>query len=169
MILDIDSSIRELRRHVAKLTATIDRPIARRNARKRVLASLRKIRTLIDDAYPAIVNRSEPRTRRSPAERIKALEKAGWVRVGNISEGYAVAGVPVKVIKWRTIEESESPRTYVKGKGWVSGVTKTKITHVVRLVPRWAFVIGPDKPFELRAAKRSMKLRKVALVVEALR
>lgn len=166
----LEFEYRNLRRMIIKLDGTADRPIARRNARKRVLASLRKLRAAVDTSYPAIVNRSEPRVRKSPAERIRALEKAGWIRHSATSLGaYAAAGVPVKHIKWKVVTESQSPGTYVKGKGWVHGTTKNTVTHEVHLIPRWAKVIGPDKPTELRAAKKSMKLRKAALVVEALR
>ena len=166
----LDFEYRNLRRVIMKLDGTADRPIARRNGRRRVLASLRKLRAAIDTTYPAIVNRSEPRTRKSPAERIRALEKAGWVRHGASSLGaYAAAGVPIKHIKWKVVTESKSPATYVKRKGWVHGTTKNTVTHEVHLIPTWAKAIGPDKPTELRAAKKSIRLRKAALVVEALR
>ena len=166
----IDFEYRNLRRVIVKLDGTADRPIARRNGRRRVLASLRKLRAAIDMTYPAIVNRSEPRARKSPAERIRVLEKAGWIRHASINLGaYAAAGVPIKHFKWKVVTESQSPGTYVKGKGWVHGTTKNTVTHEVNMIPRWAKVIGHDKPTELRAAKKSMKLRKAALVVEALR
>lgn len=166
----LDFEYRNLRRVLMKLDGTEGRKLARRNARTRVLASLRKIRTALDTSYPAIVNRSEPRARRSPAERIRELEKAGWVRHGTSSLGaYAAAGVPIKHIKCKVETRSASPATYVARKGWVSGHTTNTVTHEVHLIPRWALVIGPDKPTELRAAKKSVKLRKAALVVEGLR
>lgn len=166
---DIDFEYRKLRRMIARLDGTEDRMIARRNARTRVLASLRKLRAAIDMTYPAIVNRSEPRARKSPAERIRALEKAGWVRHASINLGaYAAAGVPIKHFKWKVVTESQSPGTYVKGKGWVSGTTKNTVVHEVHMIPAWAKAIGLH-PTELRAAKKSVKLRKAALVVEALR
>lgn len=168
MTLDIDSTIRVFHRLVAKLPATADRPIARRNARKRVLASLWKLRALVDEAYPAIVNRSEPRTRRSPQERAKALERAGWVRTSAAGH-YAAAGVPIKRVAWTEVHESQSPPSYVARKGWVRGTTRSVVKHEALFIPKWASVIGHDKPTELRAAKKSMKLRKAALVVEALR
>lgn len=165
----LDFEYRNLRRTLIKLDGTADRPRARKNARTRVLASLRKLRAAVDTTYPAIVERSAPRERRSPQARIKALEKAGWVQIKGGFGGYAVAGVRVRRIAWNETQTSTSPATYVKRKGWVSGTTSHIVGHAVYLVPAWADIIGPDKPTELRAAKKSMKLRKVALVVEALR
>lgn len=166
----LDFEYRNLRRALIKLDATEGRRLARRNARTRVLTSLRKLRAAVDTSYPAIVERSAPRERKSPEQRIKALEKAGWIRHSTTSLGaYAAAGVPIKHIKWNVVSESQSPATYVKRKGWVSGTTKNTVMHEVHLIPRWAKVIGFDKPTELRAAKKSVKLRKAALVVEALR
>jgi hypothetical protein len=165
----LDKSLKTLRHTLRKLYLTAnDRPIARRNARRRVLAALRKMREVVDESFPAIVERSAPRVRKSPEQRVKALQAAGWVRVSSIADGYAVTGVPAKVIKWREVQELSTPPTYVKRKGWVNGATKTTITHVVRLIPAWAAAIGPDKPSELRAAKKSITLRKAALVAEAL-
>lgn len=167
----LDKRLRTLKGSLRKLYLTTqDRPIARRNARRRVLSALRLMRTTVDEHFPAIVERSAPRERKSPEQRIKALEKAGWIRHSTTSLGaYAAAGVPIKHFKWKVVTESQSPGTYVKGKGWVHGTTKNTVTHEVHLIPRWAYVIGPDKPTELRAAKKSMKLRKAALVVEGLR
>lgn len=167
----LDFEYRNLRRALIKLDGTEGRKLARRNARTRVLTSLRKLRAAVDTSYPAIVERSAPRERKSPEQRIKALEKAGWVRRPEASQlvAYAAAGVPIKRLRWKVVTESASPATYVKRKGWVTGKTKNTVTHEVRMIPAWAAAIGPDKPTELRAAKKSMKLRKVALVVEGLR
>lgn len=166
----LDFEYRNLRRVLIKLDGTEGRKLARRNARTRVLTSLRKLRAAVDTSYPAIVERSAPRERKSPKQRIEMLEKAGWIRHSTTSLGaYAAAGVPIKHFKWKVVTESASPPTYVKGKGWVTGTTKNTVTHEVHMIPRWAKVIGPDKPTELRAAKKSMKVRKAALVVEGLR
>lgn len=165
---EFDDALRLLRNAFLKLSGTTDRPIARRNARTNVLRALRRARTVLDTNYPAIINRSAPRTRRTPQERLRALEKAGWVQVQSGFVGYAAAGVPCRRISWKETQTSTSPATYVKRKGWVSGKTERTIAHNTFLVPSWAHVIGPDKPTELRAAKKSRLIQKATLVAEAL-
>lgn len=167
-IADIDDALRALRNACVSLTSTADRPIARRNARKKVLGTLRKIRAVVDEQFPAIVNRSAPRLRRTPKEREKALERAGWVRT-SMAGHFAAAGVPVKRVAWKEVVVSTSPATYVKRKGWVSGATSHTVKHESLFIPRWAKVIGPHKPTELRAVKKSRTLQKATLVTEALR
>jgi hypothetical protein len=165
-----DKSLTTLRRTLRKLYLTAsDRPIARRNARRRVLTALRKMREVVDESFPAIVERAAPRARKTGKARIAALEKAGWVQeTPHGATVFAAAGVPIKHVKWKTPAVVFEERKYVQRKGWVQKQRARAVRHEVFLIPAWAAAIGPDKPSELRAAKKSITLRKAALVAEAL-
>jgi hypothetical protein len=137
-----DELLRQLRRDLAKLDGTEERPIARRNARRRVLGSLRRIRAYVDESFPAIVDRTG--TKRLTVEgRVKRLERAGWTYMGQIPWATicATVGVPAK------------PHPSGNGQGiWIPG---------------WARAIGPD-PSKLRAAVKSVTIRRAALATQAL-
>lgn len=167
----LDKSLKTLRRTLCKLyLTTSDRPIARRNARRRVLTALRKMREVVDESFPAIVERAAPKAKKTGEKRVEALEKAGWVRQGSIAAArFAGAGVPVKHVKWKTTAIVAGERKYIPRKGWVQDQHTRGDNHEAILVPAWAAAIGPDKPSELRAAKKSVTLRKAALVAEALK
>ena len=166
----LNKSLKTLRRTLRKLyLTTSDRPIARRNARRRVLTALRKMREVVDESFPAIVERSAPKARKTGEARVEALEKAGWVRQGSIAAArFAGAGVPVKHVKWKTRAIVAGERKYVPRKGWVTKQSTRVDNHETAFVPAWAHAIGPDKPSALRAAKKSVTLRKAALVAGAL-
>lgn len=137
-----DELLRQLRRDLAKLDGTTDRPIARRNARRRVLGSLRRIRAAVDESFPAIINRTG--TKRLTVDgRIRRLERAGWkyVNPSPWAPICATTGVPAK------------PHPSGQGQGLY--------------VPGWAVAIGPD-PTKLKAAVRSVTIRRAALATQAL-
>lgn len=167
----LDKRLRTLKASLRKLyLAGPDRPIARRNARRRVLSALRLMRATVDECFPAIVERTEPRARKTGDKRVKELEKAGWVEEqASVATRFAAAGVPVKHVKWKTTATVLGERKYVPGKGWVQDQHERVDHHDVFLVPEWAAAIGHDKPTALRAAKKSITLRKAALSAEGLR
>ncbi len=139
----VDQAVRELQRALGTLPGTTDRPIARRNARARTLAALRKIRGAVDTAYPAIVKRGGY-TRLTVQGRLLRLLRAGWVIASDVHTiaRYAAAGVPMRAHPG---------------------------TNNMMLVPRWAWSIGSGETVKLRAAKKSRKLRLAAIVEAGLR
>ena len=140
-----DKQLKKLRASLLKLDGTADRPIARRNARKRVLGALRSIRGAVDTLYPAIVSR-EGTKRLTPEGRLKRLRR-DWISIssGGVA-GFAACGIPVK----RVMEgvEQNLPIFYV---------------------PRWAHHIGTNEPSKLRRAKKDITYRRALLVEIALR
>lgn len=145
----IEKRLRQLRTQIGKLAPTEGRPIARRNARTRVLAALRAVRKQIDEEYPAIIVRGEVRRLKTWQGRVARLEAKGYVCVYSDTaiREYAIAGVPI-----RSVTVTESPY----------GDT---IRH---FVPRWAKAIGSTRPLELRAVKKSVALQHAALAAQAL-
>lgn len=166
----IDIKLNTLRRELNKLEATSDeKPISRRNARKRVLAAMRALRAQVDDSFPAIVKSREGITRRTPEKRIKALKRDLWREVQAHDAGrFAALGIQVKRVAWTTESTIHKERNFVPGKGWVYPKPTTVTQQHERLfVPAWAFAIGFD-PARLREAKKSVKARSAAIVAEAL-
>lgn len=143
MTKKLDQAVRDLRRVLHKLDGTADRPIARRNARARVLGTLRKIRGAVDTAYPAIVKRGGY-THLTVRGRLQRLLRAGWVIKNSTAAVavYAGEGVPVR---------------------------KHPGTSGAMLVPGWANAIGLDDRAKLRAAVKSRKLQLAVLSEAALR
>ncbi len=138
-------TVHELERALKTLDGTEGRPIARRNARKRVLAELRKIRAAVDKEYPAIVSRKGVK-RLTVEGRIARLKQAGWVGVVHArAVEYAIEGVPI-----RTVQGS----LFARGVGG--------------FVPTWAYAIGLAERAELRQAVKSRKHRLAALAAHAL-
>lgn len=137
-----DGLLRKLERDLRHLPSTDARPIARRNARRRVLGSLRRIRAAVDESFPPIVNRTG--TKRLTVEgRVKRLERAGWKYVGASPWApiCAIVGVPAK--------------PHPSGSG--TGI----------FIPGWAVAIGPD-PTKLRPAVKSVTIRRAALAASML-
>ena len=169
--MTFDKHIRRISRELRSLEATTDdRPRARRNARRRVLAAMRALRGAVDEAYPAIIASREGVTHRPPEVRIKALKKALWRIVGVDDAGrFAALGVPVKRVAWTTYEQrATGQRVYVNGVGWKEPKMETVADeHEVLLVPGWAFAIGFDAA-RLREAKKSRKIKNAAVTAEAL-
>jgi hypothetical protein len=132
----------KLRRSLARLPATADRPIARRNARKLVLSALRIIRAKLDREFPAIVVTRATRRSSDPRARERRLLHAGWRRADELAGEYAAAGVPVRAVP---VQNGNAL--------WIPG---------------WAAAIGPN-PTKLRAAKRSVTLQRAALAAALLK
>jgi hypothetical protein len=136
----IDKLLKQLRRAYVKLPATADRPVARRNARARVLAQLRKMRALIDEEFPAIIKRGKVKRLKTPEGRQERIERAGWVFESSADAvvHYAAAGVPVRR---------------------VAGCA---------YIPEWARAIGPLHPSALRAAKKNRQLQRARVAAATL-
>lgn len=149
-----DDHLQRLRRELRKLEAT-ESPIARRNARRRVLTAMNGLRSVVDKSYPPIIDRTGVVRLKTFAGRLARAKKAGWTEVAGSSEAgyYAAAGVAVKKLE-HTDDGDE--RRGVAGQ-----------YHAAWLIPKWAKAIGND-PTRLRAAKKSRKLRAAALVDQAL-
>lgn len=144
-----DKQLKKLRASLLKLDGTSDRPIARRNARKRVLGALRSIRGAVDTLYPAIVSR-EGTKRLTPEGRLKRLRR-DWISISSGQAGpYAACGIPVKRIMEGGANDGTEP-------------------FPVFYVPRWAHHIGYDAPSKLKRAKKDIVYRRALLVEIALR
>jgi len=137
---------KKLQRAIKRLDGTEDRPRARRNARRRVLAALRAVRAQVDREYPALSVAKAPRKKG-----LKAVESSTAV---------------VKVMRargWGIVYEAhEDASSYA-----VHGIRVRKVRDML-FVPAWAKAIGLDKPAELRAALKSVKLRRAAVAAQAL-
>lgn len=135
----IGKLIRQLEREVARLPATDGRKIARRNARKRVLGQLRRIRAAVDQQWPAIVEPARRNTLTTHRGKLKRAERRGLVRVTEGRAGeFALLGVRV---------------TQYAGCMWV---------------PQWAVKIQDYRPEKLAAAVKMPKLRNAILAERCL-
>jgi len=127
------------------LDGTEGRPIARRNARRRVLGALRKVRAVVDEKAPAIIMRGKVTRLKTTKGRIARLEARGWISIAAAMAGALAAhGVSVR----RVVDE--------QGHG-----------HL--FVPTWAHEIGAVDGAKLREALKSVKLRRAVLAEKALR
>lgn len=148
-----DKHTKRIARELRKLEGT-ETPIARRNARKRVLTAMRGLRNVIDEAFPPIVDRTGVTRLKTFAGRLARLKKAGWVEIDGSNGGFwATAGVTVK--RLTHVDDGDAARN--RGGEY----------HEAWLIPAWARAIGLDKA-RLREAKKSRKIRAAALVAEAL-
>lgn len=149
-----DERLTLIKRELCKLEAT-ETPIARRNARKRVLVTMRGLRGAVDKQYPAIVDRTGVVRLKTFAGRLARAKKAGWVELASMADAgfWTTAGITVKRLT-HTDDGDES-----RG--------RAGDYHEVWLIPNWAKAIGLDRA-RLRAAKKSRKLRAAALVDQAL-
>jgi hypothetical protein len=163
-----DEALKNLARSLRTVEGTEARPIARRHARQRVLKELRRVRALLDEKAPAIVQRGKI-TRRTPQQRIKLLERTGWSEVDVARAArFAAAGVRIKRIAWTVQTETYRSNTYINGKGWVKHSPIISKHGVERLfVPGWAGAIGHDQT-KLRAAKKDPLLRKSVVATKLL-
>lgn len=151
---NFDDHLQRLRRELRKLEGT-STPIARRNARARVLSAARLLRAAIDKSYPPIIDRTGVKRLKTFAGRLARLKKAGWVQMPSSADlgHWAAAGVSVKKLE-HTDDGDES-----------RGIPGEH--HVAWLIPRWANAIGLRKA-HLRMALKSRKIRNAAIVAEAL-
>lgn len=144
----LDEALKRIRHATRALPKTQDRPIARRNARKRVLAAVRAFRAVLDESFPAIIVKGKVVRLKTFEGRLARLKKAGWTMVDNgYIAGYALAGVRVK-------------RVYHKDPG------ERGQSYIGYFIPAWAWAIAKGMPevhqAELRAAKKSNKLKRAA-------
>jgi len=153
--------LKRIARELRKLEATTaERPIARRNARRRVLLAMRALRREIDTVYPPIVDRTGVKRLKTFAGRLARAKKAGWREIpgdhlaARDVANYAAAGVKVK--KLEHTDDGDEARG------------RPGEHHVVWLVPAWAAAIGPNDIPALRRALKNVKARRSAVVAEAL-
>ena len=149
-----DDHVRALRRHVIDAVGT-NTHRSRRNARQRVFNQLRALRAQFEEAWPALprekpISRTVLKTARGKLERLRREGWKDWLGESDIAK-FAAAGVRVR----RVVVKGDEDRA-------------NRFDRVYYFVPAWAAAIGPNKPSELRAAKKSVTLRKAALVAEAL-
>lgn len=87
--------------------------LARRRARTRVATAIRRLKRAIDEEYPHTGAR-KPRTRRTPTQRVQALEKKGWKRLPpDLTLRYRIAELGIRSVR-------VGPSTFVPG--WVHTV-----------------------------------------------
>jgi hypothetical protein len=143
-----DDNLKRLRYELVKLEKSPGTPLARRNARARVLAAARLLRAAVDREYPVIIVRTGVKRLKTFAGRLARLENSGWAPVDGSSEAgyYAAAGVPVKRLRHKDPNGSN---------------------YTAWLIPTRAKAIGVDTA-RLRAAKRSRALKRGALTAQAL-
>lgn len=149
-----DIQLRAVRKLVVD-TADTNTYRARRNARQRMFAQLRVLRLQFEDAFPALprdkpISRTVLKTARGKIERIRRAGWKDWLGEADIAK-FAAAGVRIRRVKIKGSEDRAH-----------------RFDRVYYFIPAWAAAIGPNKPSELRAAKKSRTLQKAALVAEAL-
>ncbi len=146
--LSFDDALRTLTAGIRNLRGTDGRARARGTGRKRVLRALRRVRAVLDEQYPAIIQRSAAPRLKTFEGREARLIRQGYVRATNdLVAAYAAAGVPVKRITHKVFDGSQT--TFY--------------------IPTWARALGPNNPTKLRQAKKSVQLRKAVLAEKALR
>jgi len=171
----VTDQLKHIERELRKLEATTaERPIARRNARRRVLSAMRTLRKAIDAEYPAIVDRTGVK-RADHKTRIKRLKATGWREVAAEAAGrYAALGVTIKRVAWKERTTSQGAASYVNGVGWVMPKPETHVVPHERLfAPTWAVAIAKGHGFvggaaEIRRALSNVKARRSAVVADAL-
>lgn len=129
-------------------------PRARRNARARVAAAIRSLRTNVERSFPAPARKPADRTRRTPQQIIRDLKEAGWEQVTSmeVMSRIAAAGIRVSHVERITSEPSwQDP-----GMTWRS---KGRDTYA----PGWAVTIASQRPGKLGRAKASIRERKAIL------
>jgi hypothetical protein len=146
-----DEALRTLAAGLRGLDGTADRRLARLNARRRVLKSLKRLRTLLDEQAPAIAKPRGEVKRADLIIRHRRLLRKSWVRVDELAGNYAAAGVPV--------------RSLPVNREMASGT----IRHDMGIfVPRWAVAIGWNNPTKLRAAKKDRVMQRAVVAAKML-
>lgn len=136
-----DDDLKALGRALRTLEGTEGRPIARRNARKRVLAALSTVRRHLDTKFPALRSGRKGVRRLTLDGRLARLKRKGYQQVTSQSELVAFAAAGIRPV---VISRIDAP--------WFPG---------------WAVAIGPDLA-ALAKAKRSARVRREILAVKAL-
>lgn len=142
-----DDLLKPLRRALRTLPGTSDRPIARRNARRRVLTAVRAIRATVDREYPAIIVRGKVTRLKTVRGQHERAVRRGLAAIENTFVlAFLAAGV--KPIRREFREGSKTWATWY--------------------VPSWAKAIGTHNPALLRRAKKSIKDRHAAITIATL-
>lgn len=142
----MNAKLKALARAVKRLDGTADRPLARRNARRRVLATLRAVRAQVDRDFPALAVAKRQRKKGLRAlgpnqhnSLDRVMQQRGWVNVGTT---------------WAA--------------EWVATGVRLRTIRGHLYAPSWAVAIGYNNPGQLRAALKDVKLRRAALAAQAL-
>jgi hypothetical protein len=163
----IDEALRKLRNALRGLEGTEGRRLARRGARARALAAFRGLRSVIDEKYPAIIERGGGKRLQSFEARADRLKRAGWTEIDGDSAGdYATAGAPLRKVKGLTRRAVKMQRGRQADAVYLS--TERRIAFYV---PAWAKQIVKDFGFNrslIRAAKNSIVERRSTMARAAL-
>ncbi len=89
-----DDYLNGIRRELVKLEKSPGTPLARRNARRRVLSAARLLRAAVDREYPSIIERAGVKRLKTFNGRKERLERAGWEIIWpKLIPSYVAAGV----------------------------------------------------------------------------
>lgn len=148
-----DEALRKLTAGIRSLDGTDGRARARGTARKHVLQALRRIRRVLDEQAPAIIERRVGERLKTFEGREARLLKRGYVHASERDCAiFAAAGVPIRRLVHKTVHDG-----------------KTLSTTSALFVPAWAIAIGSANVTKLRQAKKSIVLQKAILAEKALR
>lgn len=134
-------------------------PLARRNARTRVVDALRAVRQALDKEYPAPARKANPyRKVRTPLQRRKALIEEGFYMVkGHVLAKLAEAGVAVRTTPSHKDPSQASSGSYL-GTGYIPPAT---------WAPGWACYWyehgGQSKVYEAKKSLAMIKAAKAAI------
>ncbi len=159
--LKLNDPLRDLWRAVNRLDKD-QGSAARRNARKDVMAELRRLKAFVDREYPVKTTKTKTRRKRRLPEQIfqDCIESGEWVAAdANIVTACAQAGISVKNLKWTEKRSS--------GRGRNRNTWDVEMDIV--LVPEWAAAIAelPNTTVsDLRRAKKS-RIERDAIIMES--
>lgn len=142
--MTLTDAIRDVER-AARTLAPEQGRIARRNARRRILSALARVRRALDTEAPAIrAAPSKRRANRTIHERMRDLERDGWQELGP-NDATVLARCAVAGIKPRVFDVPVS-----------KGVTRPR-----SFLPAWAVQIAQKivDPSKLLEARRSATVR----------
>ena len=150
--LSFDEALRTLTAGIRALRGTDGRARARGTARQRVLRALRRVRAVLDEQYPAIIERASAPRLKTFEGRAARLERRGYIGVDERRCAiFAAAGVPIRRVVHKIRHNNAIE------------------TRTALFAPAWAVAIGHENPTKLRQAKKSVQLQKAALAEQALR
>lgn len=142
----VEDVVKDLTRVLGKLSGTEDRMIARRNARKRVLAAIRNLRAVVDRDFPALLPSRVGVKRLTFEGRCDRLFRKGWQTTTRPGD-YALHGVPTRRI---------------------DGTDRRNRSAKLDFIPGWAKALGTSDPGKLRAAKKDVLLQRSIVAAAAL-
>ncbi len=149
--MTLDQKLKKLAKACDGLTSTEERPIARRNARARVLSALRAVRAHVDATYPPIVDRTGTK-RLTPQGRMDRLKRRGFVQVTmNVAATLTLAGVKIHTVRVKNIQQQGNYPIIVER----------------YFAPRWA--VHAETHYGVEELRRQVKnkTRRLALQAEA--